>query len=270
MNSTTVVLKPTPHFGRRIVRLLRIGIALATLLLLTGVVTAIAALIFTARFSGFDDVEAASLAGAIEQVTLSEIGESPHFEANSVTGPIPICDDVPEQLIKPLRRAFGLMRGTEEGARLFEALIDSGVCVSVDDLTYNAGYAYTREIGPGDWSSSRIVVDRSLVRSSATDTLAALLVHEATHIDRAVSGQACFVSDQCERLPNGVEIDEEIAAHAAEAEWWIAAFGSDGKRFAFRSDYGENRLARAYLQGEDAFRRFVMAYRGDPREGDGI
>jgi hypothetical protein len=68
-------------------------------------------------------------------------------------------------------------------------------------------------------------------------------------------------------LPNGVEIDEEVAAHTAEAEWWIAAFGTDGKRFAVRNDYGENRLARAYLRGPDAFRAFVTDYRSDPREG---
>jgi hypothetical protein len=259
----------TPH-GHRIVR------ALSALCLLLVLALAVCAVMVGAgwyvgqRYSSYHDVDSNLLLDAVKQIAYSSLGESPHIESNPPSGAVPICRDVPEQLIKPLRRAFGLMRGTPEGQRLFNVLVDSDVCVTIDDLTYNAAYAESRQSRPNDWSTSLIVVDRSLVRSSMTDTLAAVLIHEATHIDRAVSGQACFVDDRCDRLPNGVEIEEEIAAHTAEAEWWIAAFGSDGKRFAFRSDYGENRLVRKYLQGDASFRAYITAYRSDPREGAGI
>ena len=79
-----------------------------------------------------------------------------------------------------------------------------------------------------------------LVRSGAADVWPRYWSMRR-RISTAPSGEACFIDDSCERLPNGVEVDEEVAAHAAEAEWWIAAFGADGKRFALRADYSENR-----------------------------
>lgn len=236
--------------------------------LLLAMLTGAAALALVSRLPAYEGVDRGQFTRAVEQVALDVIGENPRIDADPPTGPLPLCEGVPDVSTKPFRLAFGLMRGTAEGARLYEVLTDNDICVDVDDLEYNAAYAESKRDFRGDWSDSRIVVDRDLVRSGGADVLAAVLVHEATHIDRAVSGKACFVSSRCRRLPNGVEIDEEIAAHEAEAEWWIAAFGTDGKRFAFRADYGENRLARAYLRGEDAFRAYVTAYRDDPREGE--
>jgi hypothetical protein len=115
-----------------------------------------------------------------------------------------------------------------------------------------------------------IMVDRHYVRTTRADVLAALLVHEATHLDRAFSGQACYVRMSCTTLDNGVELEEEVAAHAAEAEWWIAMYGSDGKRLALRTDAFENQLARAYQRGPHDFRAFVAGIRSDPREGKGM
>ena len=94
-----------------------------------------------------------------------------------------------------------------------------------------------------------------------------MLIHEATHVDRAITGRDCARAGGCTRLPNGVYLEEEIAAHAAEAGWWIAAFGAGGKRFAFRADYGENELAEAFLRGDTAFRDYVRDLRDDPRDG---
>jgi hypothetical protein len=256
--------------GRRRIRAIRVVLVMALLCLLFVSAAGGVMLAFATRLSAYHDVEPAVLSEAFKQVALDVVGERPRIAPNPPQGTVPICQDVPDPSIKPLRLAFGLMRGTDEGLRLFTMLVDNGVCVTVDDLAYNAAFAESRRTFPDDWSSSRIVVDRDLVRSGAADVLAAVLVHEATHIDRAVSGAACFLDDRCQRLPNGVEIDEEIAAHTAEAEWWIAAFGADGKRFAVRNDYGENRLARAYLRGPDAFRAFVTDYRSDPREGVGL
>jgi hypothetical protein len=163
------------------------------------------------------------------------------------------------------------MRGTTEGRRLYGVLVEHGVCVTIRDLPYNAAYAESRRTGPDDWSESRIVIDRDIVRITNLDVLAAVLVHEATHIDRAVSGAACFIAPHtCTQLANGVELDEEIAAHTAEAQWWIAAFGKNGKRFAFRDDYGENQLVVAYLNGPAAFHDYVLRFRSDPREGEGV
>jgi hypothetical protein len=222
------------------------------------------------RLSGYQAVDATTIVEGIQQIALAEIGESPRITAAPLSNNSPICEDVPRNLQTPLKRGFALMRGTDEGERLYDQLLAAGVCVTVGDLDFNAAYASARRTGFDDWSESRIVIDRELVRSTSVDLLAAIMIHEATHIDRAVSGEACFLTNECVRLPNGVEIEEELAAHTAEAEWWIAAFGEDGKRFAWRGDHGENALVQAYLAGEDAFLAYVADYRSDPREGDGL
>ncbi len=74
----------------------------------------------------------------------------------------------------------------------------------------------------------------------------------------------------CTELSNGVDLEEEVVAHEAEAQWWIAAYGRDGKDRAFTADASENRLKAAYLQGPSAFREFVREMRSDKREGEGI
>jgi hypothetical protein len=212
---------------------------------------------------------------AVGAVSVADLGENPHLTPRQPTGALPVCADVPRTYGHALRLAFGLMRGTDEGRRLYDLLVDNGVCVGITDLPYNTAYASARFSG-GDWSSSTIMVDRGYVRSLQADVLAAVLVHEATHIDRAISRKACYFEtgtggdDACTTLPNGVELEEEIAAHTAEADWWIAAYGDDGKRFALRTDYSENRLAKAYLRGSASFRAYVADMRSDPREGEGI
>jgi hypothetical protein len=216
----------------------------------------------------YGDMSRAQFRSALKQVSLDLIGEKPRIVANPPSGDLPLCRDVSDTSRKAFLTAFGLMRGTTEGARLYDELVEYGICVDVDEIDYVAAYARSRFSYPDGWSSSRIVVDRDLVRSGAADVLAAVLVHEATHIDRAISGKACFLDDSCDRLPNGVEVDEEVAAHAAEAEWWIAAFGTDGKRFAVRVDYSENRLVTEYLRGAESFRAYVATFRSDPREGE--
>jgi hypothetical protein len=214
-------------------------------------------------------------AEAIAAVAVAEMGEDPHLTPQQPRGALPVCDDVPAVYGHALRRAFGLMRGTEEGRRLYALLVEHGVCVGVTDLPFNAAYASARSLR-GDWSGSTIIVDRRYVRSLEADVLAAVLVHEATHVDRAIAGTACYLEtgaaggDTCTTLPNGVELEEELAAHTAEAEWWLAAYGVDGKRFAWRRDYAENRLAEAFLDGPSSFRTYIAEMRADPREGEGI
>ena len=212
---------------------------------------------------------------AVGAVAIADFGENPHLTLRQPTGALPVCADVPRIYGHALRLAFGLMRGTDEGRRLYDLLVDNGVCVGITDLPYNTAYASARFAG-GDWSRSTIMVDRGYVRSLQADVLAAVLVHEATHIDRAISRKACYFATgtdgngTCTTLPNGVELEEEIAAHSAEAEWWIAAYGEDGKRLSWGSDYSENRLVNAYRRGSASFRAFVADMRSDPREGEGI
>lgn len=208
-------------------------------------------------------------------VMVAEIGEDPHLTPDQPPGAVPICTSVIPQYVRALRSGFALMRATAEGRRLYDQLVAQNICVGVTDLPYNTAYAAAREV-LGDWSRSTIMVDTDFVRSLSADVLAAILVHEATHIDRAISHTACYDEvkpngkDGCTTLANGVQVDEEVVAHTAEAEWWIAAYGKDGKRFAWRSDYAENRLAKAYLSGDDAFRAYITQMRDDPREGEGI
>ncbi|HEY7032448.1 MAG TPA: hypothetical protein VH482_14000 [Thermomicrobiales bacterium] len=220
-------------------------------------------------------VPVTSRAEAIGSVAIAELGEDPHLTPRQPSGALPLCDDVPPVYGHAFRLAFGLMRGTAEGSRLYALLIDHDICIGVTDLPYNTAYSSARHLGD-DWSGSTIMVDRRFVRSLDADVLAAILVHEATHLDRAITGQACYLKrsngsgDACTRLPNGVEVEEEVAAHSAEAEWWLAAYGDDGKRFAWRSDYSENRLLAAYVRGPSSFHAYVSSMRSDAREGEGI
>ena len=117
---------------------------------------------------------------------------------------------------------------------------------------------------------SQIVIGEYYVDWLYPDVIAAILAHEATHIHRAVDGTACYYANACTVLSNGVDLEEEVVAHEAEAEWWIAAYGRDGKDRAFTADASENRLTAAYLRGPAAFREFVRDMRSDKREGEGI
>lgn len=208
--------------------------------------------------------------GAMLEVAVASLGENPDLPAAPPAGDVPVCRGVPPVYGHALRTAFGLMRATPEGSRLYAVIERNGACIGVTDLPYNSAFARVQGSPRTGWHDSTIMVDRHYVRTTRADVLAALLVHEATHLDRAFSGQACFLRQACTTLDNGVELDEEVAAHAAEAEWWIAMYGADGKRLALRTDAFENRLARAYQRGPDVFRAFVAELRSDPREGKGM
>jgi hypothetical protein len=207
---------------------------------------------------------------AVLEVAVASAGENPALPPAEPAGDGPICPDVPPVFRPALRQAFGLMRATAEGQRLYAVIERNGACVGVTELPYNSAFARVRGSPRTGWHDSMIMVDRHHVRSTRANVLAALLVHEATHLDRAFSGQACYVRTTCTTLDNGVELEEEVAAHAAEAAWWIALYGADGKRFALRTDAFENQLARAYQRGSRQFRDFVAEIRSDPREGKGM
>jgi hypothetical protein len=198
------------------------------------------------------------------------LAEEPHFAQVGGSGPLPLCQGVEAGHVEAFREAFRLMRYTPEGERLFQQLLDERICVRAGEIDYNSGYAYVVQSITGSWSRSYIMVATRHVATREPDVLAAILVHEATHVDRYVSGTACSYRDDCTVLPNGVELEEEIVAHAAEAAWWVAQYGDDGKRFAFGYDYGMNELVEAYLDGDDAFRAYVLKIRSDDREGAGV
>ena len=201
---------------------------------------------------------------------VSLVAEKPAFSAATPLprNDYPICESVSGGDSQRLEAGMNLMRGTGEGERLFAQLGQLGVCVRIEQLSYNTGYAYASQSpADGSWAGSYIVIDQDVLRSGETDVLAALLVHESTHIDRYVHHDACNYTDSCTVLPNGVDVEEEIAAHGAEAQWWIDAYGANGKRFASGYDYGENQLTAAYTEGPDVFRAYVIRVRSDQREG---
>lgn len=215
-------------------------------------------------------LDAAGLDDSVSRVARSALGaidEQPAFASVPGAPELPLCAGVTETDARDLADAMNLMRRTTEGRRLFDQLVQQGICVGIEEIAYNSGYALARESFGGNWSRSYIRVDRDIVDSEETDVLAALLVHEATHMDRFVNGLACTYEDRCVTLPNGVDLDEELAAHAAEAEWWHEAYGDDGKRFALGYGYGMNQLLEAYLAGNGEFTGYVTRLRGDEREG---
>ena len=196
---------------------------------------------------------------------VAAVAEEPALGRLNGAARTPFCDGVAADDRRPIADAINLMRRTTEGERLFRQLVAEGVCIRTGDIPYNSGYAYVVK-SFGRWSNSYIKIASRHVDAGEPDVLAALLVHEAAHVDRYLSGEACSYDDSCTLLDNGVELEEEIAAHTAEAEWWIQAYGRDGKRFAIGYDFGENELVKAYLEGPDAFAAYVNEIRGDPRE----
>jgi hypothetical protein len=204
------------------------------------------------------------------RIASSYVREEPRLLRVVPNTPLPLCAGETEEQARRLAPGFRMMRGTPEGARLFRVLLDYDVCVRVEALPYNSGYTRAVRSGNGSWGDSEIVVDEALAGAGEPDVLAALLVHEAAHLDRAVSGEACWTADECTELANGVRLEEEVAAHQAEADWWLAAYGTDGKRFAVSADHGMNELGRAYLDGWVSFVAYVTELRDDAREGTGI
>jgi hypothetical protein len=200
---------------------------------------------------------------------LDTLGEKPRLPPPPGSAPLPFCPGIERANAVRLAKGFALMRGTDVGERLFQLLLTQGVCVRVQTLSYNSGYSYAIRTADGSWDRSYIAVDPLHIQAGQPDVLAALLVHEATHIDRAISQTSCTVTETCTTLSNGIPLEEEVAAHAAEATWWIAAYGEDGKRLAVRYDRGLNELVDAYLQGQEAFTAAIRERRGDPRDGAG-
>lgn len=211
--------------------------------------------------------------GTIEialDTAFARMAEEPHFAEVRGATRLPICDTVTRDAAETLAYAFNLMRQTPEGERLFDQLVSEGICVRVGEIEYNSGFAYVVQSFTGSWSRSYIQIATRHVVDDERDVLAALLVHEATHVDRYIQGTACTYAETCTILANGVELEEEVAAHRAEAEWWIAAYGDDGKRLAVGYDFGINELVDAYLDGETAFTAYIAEIRGDDREGSDV
>lgn len=238
------------------------------LILLAGLVATVWLFARTPFAQGSDDFPAK--VSASWRVGIASLGEKPAFEPNPPDQPVDFCDGVSAVQQRAITAGAALLRGTEEGARLYDVLAENGVCIGTRDLDFNSAYATSRWSPLDGWSNSEIVIGEMYVDWLYPDVIAAILAHEATHIDRAISGTACFYVDACTELPNGVQLEEEIVAHEAEALWWIAAYGRDGKDRAFTNDSSENRLKAAYLRGPAEFREFVREMRSDTREGDGL
>lgn len=247
-----------------------IGIVLITgLMVIVMTVAGIFAALNYSPFSSLDYLPADEAAGRIVLAVLDDIGEEPSRPSARPADVYPIDSAVNDVYAGVLRNAFDMMRSTDEGAELFDLLLENDVFVSVEDIRYNAGYTRTKWSWYG-WVSSDIVIDSGSIRTRNLDSLAAILVHEAAHAQRAINGEACYFNETCDTLPNGVELTEEVAAHEIEARFWAELYGDDGKRFAFGSDSGENRLVEAWLDGPVAFDAYVREIRGDDREGVGI
>jgi hypothetical protein len=210
-------------------------------------------------------IEAIKDIAAGELGTLMEAARSgaddprdPGNEAGSI-----LCRDVSATHAARLTRGFALMRRSGEGKRLYQELIDNDVCVTVRTLKEWSGVAFPRWSVLDGWGHSTIDVDREHLETAGLDVLATTLIHEATHLDRAIQGTYCEASGSCTVFANDVVLEEEVAAHAAEARLWIGFYGRDGKADPEPEAAWENTLAAAYLAGPATFRQFVADTRAD-------
>jgi hypothetical protein len=186
-------------------------------------------------------------------------------DPGNATGSV-VCDDVSRDDALLLSRGFNLVRRTVEGSHLYQEMIDNGICVTVRDLDFHAGLAHPWDSLISGWGHSYVEIDSDHLHGSTLDIVATTLVHEATHVDRAIQGADCGLNSGCVVLNNGVRLEEEVAAHGAEARWWIDMYGSTGKPVQTMEDAWENQLAAAYLDGPDYFSDYVREMRSDPRD----
>lgn len=157
---------------------------------------------------------------------------------------------------------------------LIQELIDHNVCLTTETLSYNGGYTRVIRTSRGV-VVTKIVVDKQLVSYLKSDELAAVLVHEATHAHRVFKRANCWQVGTCDILPNGVAVEEEVAAHKAEALFWIELHGPTGTLtgVSFSGTVGaayENKLVAEYAKGSKSFRAYIIEIRSDPREGQDI
>ncbi|CAN5537725.1 hypothetical protein BH09CHL1_BH09CHL1_01390 [soil metagenome] len=220
-------------------------------------------------FSAFSAYSASVAAEEITASITASLAEDPHLRPDSSPTDYPIDRSVPDAFVAPLEKAFDYMRATDDGARLFDELLANDVLVSVESIPYNAGYTNTSWTRSG-WRSSEIVIADEAVRTRSVDVLAAILIHESAHVDRAISGDACFYTNSCETLSNGIEVQEEEFAHTVEAQFWLEMYGSNGKSTATGTATGENALLKAYNKGTAAFDAYIREIRSDSREGEGV
>lgn len=207
---------------------------------------------------------------AFRDVSLARLGEQPALAAQPWEGDLLLCEPYSAARVRAFEDGVAMMRSTETGRALFNLLYSEGICIGAEELAYNSAYASARWSPVNGWAESEIRIDPSFVTFLYPDVLAAILVHEATHLQRAVDRTACYYADTCTVLPNGVQLEEEVVAHSAEAEFWLEIYGRDGKGRAFARDTSQNQLKSHYLQGPQAFREFVHEMRSNQREGEGI
>lgn len=197
-------------------------------------------------------------------------------EPTIVPSGVSYCEELETKDFRRLEIAIQTMKSVEPGAQLLTTLIENDVCLDLDDIPYNAAYFSWYEAGfRSDSTIYFIVIDRELLEDSLPDEVAALLVHEATHAHRWFNGLDCEQRRSCTYLANEIRLEEEIAAHRAEAQWWMALHGATGTnsggsyKGTTMSAY-LNRLLYYYLKGPTAFEEYVRAIRSGSQEGEGI
>lgn len=172
-----------------------------------------------------------------------------------------LCNGVGDADAMMISRAVALMRSTKEGSALYRDMLSNDVCVTVANLGNRAGLAHGIPSDGSGWQWSFITIDSDHIRQAAPDILAATLIHEATHIARAIDGVDCWHAQTCTELPNGVLLEEEIEAHAAEARFWIARYGEDGTSGTGYGDAWQNEIAARYLAGPETFVAYIYELR---------
>lgn len=192
--------------------------------------------------------------------------------AGAMESGVSLCESLPKREADRLNAGVEAMRSAGDGQSLASLLVANDVCIDVDDLPDDT-LAYFGRARRGWVVVSFIVFDRDTLLFVTPDELAAIAVHEATHARRRISGSDCYETDSCELMPNGVALNEEVAAHLAEARWWEALHGKNGT-WTGASYTGTvfseqlNELLRYEQQGYGVFKTYVSLLLSDPAEGD--
>lgn len=141
---------------------------------------------------------------------------------------VAFCRELDRKTTNLFEAAIQEMRSVGNGEELYRLLVERSICLEVDKLGDFVSCFSVSDPTTSAPFTPFIVIDFYALEIIQPDELAAILVHEATHAQRLFEGTSCYLSSACTLLPNGVELEEEVVAHRAEALWWGARHGPTG------------------------------------------
>ena len=170
-----------------------------------------------------------------------------------VPGGIAFCAELDPNTADKVNLALDVMKSTGIGPMLAEILVESQTCIAIGDRDALPGTTSVHFDEATERYQHVISLSSSVVNEADADELAALIVHEAVHVERSINRLECSAQSHCVLTVSG-DVPDEMAARRAEALWWLARHGSRGTTgggayVGTQFSAFENQLLAHYLAG---------------------